>query len=625
MLAQLCTDHCTADSIIRQQPTQRSHRHAFKPATDNAMSTLNTRMNTPIIKPYTTHTLTRHSKPYTATTLNHHLHAYTSTTYPIADDPHYIVPPFCLQFAPTELQCTYVLVADEDGTVHCIDYTQHNPLHRRHRHTQYKSDITPTLDDDRERLQSTHRYTCHTNAIFDVQWLTTTSSIQFITTSGDQSARIFDLDTSTQLHCLTGHVGSVKSVSQSTQNGNIFVTGARDGTINVWDVRVSESSTTSQNHTPVHTIPFAHQSPDSSPTHSSANQRRKSSLNADRLSVTTVLFNKTDPHTFVSSSAADSIVKVWDIRTLSRSQQTTAKQRAATPQCASTIQYGGCSSQRKFGISALSMDATGTLLAASCTDNNIYLYDNTAVCDTQQQCIGVYAGHKSKSFYVKSALSHDGKYILSGSTDKQLYLYSTTPALRHQFTHTPRTYMPTAVLTGHRGEATAVAWCDRLNDAGLPIFGSTGDDATMRLWSCDYAKKYEADICRLADLELNDDNAAEQTSSSEEEVVSDSATVPVPQSTPPPPTRQLMLTDMRVPDTRILHDITHITTSTPHTSSSSSAAVRPAGNSSGRVLAIKRPRSSVSPAGRLSGAKRSRETKLNVLWKRADAQSVNQT
>lgn len=61
--------------------------------------------------------------------------------------------------------------------------------------------------------------------------------------------------------------------------------------------------------------------------------------------------------------------------------------------------------------------------------------------------VGIYGGHQQHSFYIKSCLSGDGKYILSGSSDDHAYIWKVGGGPR-----------PLFKLDGHGAEVTCVAW-----------------------------------------------------------------------------------------------------------------------------------------------------------------------
>lgn len=91
---------------------------------------------------------------------------------------------------------------------------------------------------DAERLRPMFNFSAHNNAIFDVKWRPEFDN-QILTASGDQSLALWNLDAlpgerlDQQIH--NAHLSSIKSTS--FMDSNIVASGARDGAINVWDLR----------------------------------------------------------------------------------------------------------------------------------------------------------------------------------------------------------------------------------------------------------------------------------------------------------------------------------------------------------------------------------------------------
>lgn len=59
-----------------------------------------------------------------------------------------------------------------------------------------------------------------------------------------------------------------------------------------------------------------------------------------------------------------------------------------------------------------------------------------------------YYGHQNRTYYVKTCLSSDGRYLASGSSDELAYIW-----------HTNRPGVPLVKLFGHTEEVTCIAWC----------------------------------------------------------------------------------------------------------------------------------------------------------------------
>lgn len=62
--------------------------------------------------------------------------------------------------------------------------------------------------------------------------------------------------------------------------------------------------------------------------------------------------------------------------------------------------------------------------------------------------VAEFYGHQNRTYYVKTCLSPDGRYIASGSSDELAYIW-----------HTSKPGAPVVQLSGHTEEVTCIAWC----------------------------------------------------------------------------------------------------------------------------------------------------------------------
>jgi guanine nucleotide-binding protein G(I)/G(S)/G(T) subunit beta-1 len=74
------------------------------------------------------------------------------------------------------------------------------------------------------------------------------SDRQIITSSGDMSCMLWDIETGTLVEKFEGHNGDVMSVSIPTQNKNVFVSGACDSLAKLWDIRSARCVKTFAGH-----------------------------------------------------------------------------------------------------------------------------------------------------------------------------------------------------------------------------------------------------------------------------------------------------------------------------------------------------------------------------------------
>ena len=62
--------------------------------------------------------------------------------------------------------------------------------------------------------------------------------------------------------------------------------------------------------------------------------------------------------------------------------------------------------------------------------------------------MAVYSGHATSSFYIKTCVSPDGRYVACGSGDQKAYVWSVSDPS-----------VPLVSLNGHTAEVTGVDWC----------------------------------------------------------------------------------------------------------------------------------------------------------------------
>ncbi|XP_074078715.1 denticleless protein homolog isoform X2 [Macrotis lagotis] len=312
------------------------------------------------------------------------------------------------------------------------------------------------------RLYNTESHSCkrkffqewmaHWNAIFDLAWVP--GEHRLVTASGDQTAKIWDVKTGELMGVCKGHQCSLKSVAFSKFGKAVFCTGGRDGNIMVWDTRCNKKDGF---YRQVNQISGAHNTLDkSTPLKSKKKQiSRGLAPSVDfQQSVTVVLFQ--DEHTLVSAGAVDGVVKVWDLR----KNYTTFRQE---PMAYKSFPYPG-SSTRKLGYSSLILDSTGSTLFANCTDDNIYMFNMTGL---KTSPVSVFNGHQNSTFYVKSSISPDDQFLISGSSDESAYIWKISEP-----------WCPPTLLLGHSQEVTSVCWCP----ADFTKIATCSDDNTMKVW-----------------------------------------------------------------------------------------------------------------------------------------------
>ncbi|XP_064133006.1 denticleless protein homolog isoform X2 [Loxodonta africana] len=117
-----------------------------------------------------------------------------------------------------------------------------------------------------------------------------------------------------------------------------------------------------------------------------------------------------------------------------------------------------------MGYSSLVLDSTGSTLFANCTDDNIYMFNMTGL---KTSPVAIFSGHQNSTFYVKSSLSPDDQFLVSGSSDEAAYIWKVS---------TP--WHPPTVLLGHSQEVTSVCWCP----SDFTKIATCSDDNTLKIW-----------------------------------------------------------------------------------------------------------------------------------------------
>ncbi|GLT31933.1 hypothetical protein SLA2020_066320 [Shorea laevis] len=339
-------------------------------------------------------------------------------------------PPMAVSFCKASKNSHVFAVSDEDGYVNLFD-------------SGGKFSSSSSRQDNAVKARIAD-WVAHQNAIFDICWIKEDTSI--LTASGDQTIRVWDAHEKKCTGVLTGHTGSVKSLSSHPANSDIIISGSRDGSFALWDLRCKISSKSRCKEDCISSTAMVKRA------HVSPQARRVKRVKAASMSITSVLYLK-DEISIATAGAVDSVVKFWDIRNL-KTHVTQAR----------PYQNSSTQKERSHGISSLSQDLNGVFLTASCMDNRIYLYN---ILQLDKGPIQTFSGCQIGSFYVKSAISPDATHILSGSSDGNAYVWRVNKPQAEPTT-----------LRSHDGEVTAVDWCP----SEMGKIATSADDFTVRLW-----------------------------------------------------------------------------------------------------------------------------------------------
>ncbi|RXK34961.1 hypothetical protein M231_07775 [Tremella mesenterica] len=358
-------------------------------------------------------------------------------------------------------------VAGEEGGVRVVDVDQGLGPHRESRGLWWRA---------------------HANAIFDISWSPDDTSI--MTTSGDQTTRLHSVEGPEPrlLATLRGHTSSIKTAvffdpSRSHVNDtNIIASGGRDGNILIYDLRCRGRIGSEQhrrrtkaryslgvpgfsvqdgmNLDPVMIVQAAH---------GEAGKRGISGRTATR-SVTSLVALQAMPGVLASGGSFDGIVKLWDLRFTPDIKNDSNSSSSCTPLGIlpdPTLIPG----RRSRSINSLVESPTTGDLYALCGDSQIHTLRPSAYSQ-EGDSIAILPQKYSdpsllvSSFYVKMAVSSDGKYLASGSCQRGLMTWQVNPKGCERATR---------FGDGKKKEVCAVDW-------GHELLAGTTEDSETRIW-----------------------------------------------------------------------------------------------------------------------------------------------
>ncbi|EGC41714.1 WD40 repeat-containing protein [Histoplasma capsulatum var. duboisii H88] len=297
-----------------------------------------------------------------------------SDFYSLADDLHQcsyrdqrgerLTLPFCTVSCHTN---SLVAIGDEEGGVRLLD----------------------SANDAKPGFSKTYlSFQPHTNSIMDLEF--SSDDRLLATASGDQTSRIIDMTTQTQIYCLSKHTSSVKRVQfQPASNNNVVATCSRDGSVNIWDLRYkafekpamqlrcsltsdaddSARASTKMKYPQVsNSIWPAHAERARSKTGSEAEALAR----RDDISVTSIAFlHPGRENLFVTCGESNACVRLWDLRTTYSLRRKTPVPLAITRQPESHEKY------RQFGLTSMAFSGNGSRLYTLCRDGSVYAYSTS--------------------------------------------------------------------------------------------------------------------------------------------------------------------------------------------------------------------------------------------------------
>lgn len=411
--------------------------------------------------------------------------------------------PFCTTSCNTN---PLIAVGDEEGSVRLIDSNADSHFGRTH--------VT---------------FRVHKNAVMDIGF----SSDDYIlaTASGDQTARVVDMQTQQTMCQLIGHKSSVKQVRFRPNDDNMVTTSSRDGTVQVWDLRCGGKAPAQSMRVAlgrnvdgdgkIETQTRYGQALDVGCGHRST-KRPFDAGERGELSITSFQHMPHGrEHLIITASEVDASVKIWDIRGVGR--------RSPVPLGSTPIPEAHRRT-RNYGISSMAMSGDGARLYTVCRDSTIYAYSTNQLAlgnvpemssnpsrrrtlnEPKAGLAPLYGFRhptlRVSSFYIKASLrkARDGRgeILAVGNTDCNPVLFPTDerhfprggrmplsyddeddefelPSIAPSTTTAPKLspYVfehGTSLVRAHNKEATSLAWSTEGN------LISVSDDFTARCW-----------------------------------------------------------------------------------------------------------------------------------------------
>jgi denticleless len=324
-------------------------------------------------------------------------------------------------------------------------------------------------------------FSAQKSCIYDLEWLTAS---QLACGGGDQFVSVYDINTNTRLNLLKGHTESIKSITSIQNNPYVLASGARDGSILVFDTRcnkyhcsINDQILNSDDNThfirPTNNIQKAHYV-ETHPNTSSIDKRvlrskqniASPNVNARKPSpLSCVLFR--NEYLLISCGATDGLIKVWDTRkiySLPQSKRVTIEPAPlyTFDQVSFSARTNTTTVQTKKGYTNLVLNGSRTALYSSCMNNYIYEHNMVTYNEAHTRVINKPMNttvnkyhHLNTSNFIKSSLSPCGNFLLSGSSNTHAYIY---PVNLNSDMAVFKKYVPIILLKGHTNEVTTVDW-----------------------------------------------------------------------------------------------------------------------------------------------------------------------
>ncbi|VDM48846.1 unnamed protein product, partial [Toxocara canis] len=284
--------------------------------------------------------------------------------------------------------------------------------------------------------------------------------------SGHSNVTLWDVDRGISVLRFVAHEGSVRALAVSSDSPDVFATGARDGTIYIWDQR--EKPKRGMTVEPVSMISSAHLfRPGRTTSLSASKKRTPSRAKEGPKGITSLAF--LDANTLISASTScQTGILFRDLRYWGSNIPVR------------TLEYPCSTAKRDFGVTSVCLDRWRSTLFASTTDSFIWEY---AINSTKNIPVDVLRGVKRSSvgaFDMKLAASPISDHLTFGSGDRYALLWDLQEKRyfnNHPSSRRDKYYpYPKFVLGGHASEVSLAQFsCSARYIVSM-------DETTWRLW-----------------------------------------------------------------------------------------------------------------------------------------------
>jgi mitogen-activated protein kinase organizer 1 len=244
---------------------------------------------------------------------------------------------------------------------------------------------------------------------------------RFVSTGGDKTVFVWDVQTAQTVRRFTGHAGRVNRGVFGGDGDSIIATGSFDGTVRIWDIK-------SNSYKPIMTLDDA------------------------KDSITDVAVHDAE----IIASSVDGRVRSYDLR---------------TGMCQADVIGHPCTS--------LSVTKKGTELLVSSLDSTVRLMDRT-----NGELLKAYKDDAfvNKDLRVRSTLGLNDSVVLSGSDNGMIFAWDILGGdCLHRFKHSEMREVQGAGLlagqTGKKDVVSAVAFCKTRRE-----WASAGGDGSVVVW-----------------------------------------------------------------------------------------------------------------------------------------------